>query len=522
MQDYRENTQFPAAKLPLQGTALSFSARLVVYLLLPAFLCGQAATRGTAESTPNFGLVRSYVRERMVADQIPAIALAVTRGKQILWEEAFGSADQENRISATVHTPFYIASLTKAITGTGVMVLQERQQINLDHPVNEYLGPAKVRSPMWDVHGATVRRVAAHTAGLTTYNRKCDDRDRECHVSTETAIQRYGILFWPPGDHFDYSNLGYGILGQVSAHVSGKGYADFLRDEVFRPLGMKDCFLGTAEGLPGQAAAQYDSASHTRTPLQRSDTPGASSVRCSAHDLALLGMFALGTHLPSQRQILSDTSLRMMLNPTVETGDDELYGFGWSLQPDRYGYESVYAQGGTNDSFAVLQTIPSQGITVAVIANTGTTVPFEIVDKILSELLPRYRENVEHPHPNKASPTTLPKPTTLAGNWTGTIQTWKGNIPFAVSISPARDVQVKVGRQPWLKATDVDLRDPRLYCVAREAIVTPDAPQPSPEVEIEVYIRSGALVGAATTRGGAQLPFWVRLERSSSDPRNPQ
>ena len=75
----------------------------------------------------------------MAAASIPSIAVSVVQGNRILWEEGFGLADREQRIAATSHTPFYVASVTKAITGTAVMVLQEHPQINLDQPVNEYL-----------------------------------------------------------------------------------------------------------------------------------------------------------------------------------------------------------------------------------------------------------------------------------------------------------------------------------------------------------------------------------------------
>jgi hypothetical protein len=79
--------------------------------------------------------------------------------------------------------------------------------------VNRYLRTAKVSTPMWDVANATVRRVGNHTAGLATYDRDCLADDSECEESAAAAIRRYGVIVWPPGAHFDYSNLDYGILG---------------------------------------------------------------------------------------------------------------------------------------------------------------------------------------------------------------------------------------------------------------------------------------------------------------------
>jgi CubicO group peptidase (beta-lactamase class C family) len=451
----------------------------------------------------------------MAASSIPAIGVAVADGNHILWEEGFGSADRENGISATAHTPFYVASVTKAITGTAVMLLNEHHRLELDRPVNNYLGSAKVHSPMWDPAGATIRRVATHTAGLTTYNRKCALQDTSCRVSTDTAIQHYGILFWPPGDHFDYSNLGYGILGEIVSRVSGRSYGDFIERELFGPLGMEDCFLEPRSGRPESTAAQYDSTSHERTPIQLSDTPGASSVHCSAHDLALFGMFALGMYPPGQKQVLSDASLRMMLNPTVKTGEGERYGFGWSLQPNHHGYLGVFAQGGTNDSFAVLQLIPSEKITIAVVANMGTTVPLEIVEEVLSELLPRYRESSIA---EKAATTRTERPVTkaLVGRWTGALHTWNGNFPLTLEIAGSRDVQAKWDSGHWMKATDVDIAEPRFYCIIHGLKGIPGAPQSPYDLELELYLRAKTLVGAGTTKDDAQLPYWIQLEKSAA------
>ena len=71
--------------------------------------------------------------------------------------------------------------------------------------------------------------VATHTAGLTTFN-------PTYRLPTEEAIRRYGVLFWPPGERFDYSNLGPIVLQEIIARVSRKDYADFLASEVLGPL----------------------------------------------------------------------------------------------------------------------------------------------------------------------------------------------------------------------------------------------------------------------------------------------
>ena len=117
------------------------------------------------------------------------------------------------------------------------MILQERKQLDLDHPANEYLAKAKLTSPYWNPAEATVRRIAMQTAGLATYDRSYVQGLNQKRVPSEEIIRRYGIIFWRPGDHFDYSNLSYGILGEIVANVSKRSFGDFLKDAVLLVLG---------------------------------------------------------------------------------------------------------------------------------------------------------------------------------------------------------------------------------------------------------------------------------------------
>src|SRR5258708_10714090 len=114
----------------------------------------------------DFGAVRDLIRARLVEQTLPSLAVAVARNGTILWEEGFGWADRENRVPATEHTMYSLASISKPITATGVMVLKEQGKLDLDRPINEYLGEAKLRAWIGDAADATVRRVANHTSGL--------------------------------------------------------------------------------------------------------------------------------------------------------------------------------------------------------------------------------------------------------------------------------------------------------------------------------------------------------------------
>ncbi len=209
----------------------SRSLCLVSVCLLISAAVSVFAQPASPHSVPDFSGVRTLVRKEMVEAVIPSVTVAVARKGKIIWEEGFGWSNREKRIAATEHTMYYTASVTKTFTATALMILQQRKKIDLDRPINDYLGSAKLASTAWDPAGATVRRVETHTTGLTTFN-------PTAAMSIDEKIRRFGVLFWPPGERFDYSNLGPMILEDVVSRVSARSYPDFVREEVFWPLGM--------------------------------------------------------------------------------------------------------------------------------------------------------------------------------------------------------------------------------------------------------------------------------------------
>jgi CubicO group peptidase (beta-lactamase class C family) len=108
--------------------------------------------RGAAlAAADDSGSVRALIARTMSAESVPSFAVAAVRHGRIVWEEGFG---------ATPQTPFSLASVTKALRGTALTMLVDRGRVDLDRPVNAYLGRAKVHSTFWKADDATVRRVA--------------------------------------------------------------------------------------------------------------------------------------------------------------------------------------------------------------------------------------------------------------------------------------------------------------------------------------------------------------------------
>jgi CubicO group peptidase (beta-lactamase class C family) len=113
-----------------------------------------------------FSLMRDLINTKLMETATPSLAIAVAQDGIILWEEAFGWADRERMVPSNVNTMYSLASISKPITATGIMILKERGLIDLDKPINNYLGKAKLKAYVGNAEDATVRRVLNHTSGL--------------------------------------------------------------------------------------------------------------------------------------------------------------------------------------------------------------------------------------------------------------------------------------------------------------------------------------------------------------------
>jgi CubicO group peptidase (beta-lactamase class C family) len=480
-------------------------------------LHGQGVASSNSSIAPDFSTVREYIKSRIAAASTPSMAVAVARGNEILWEEGFGWIDRQGGTPATPDTLYYAASVTKAVTATALMVLYERRQFDLDRPANRYLKRAKLRSPQWNPDDATVRRIATHTAGFTTY----DSRDP---LPATEIMRRYGVIFWRPGERFDYSNFGFGVLGQIIQDVSGRSFQSFVHDEVLRPLGMHNAWAGAAPTSTLPVAPRYSARTRAFSPpLTEPTMPGASVLFTSAHELALFGMFHNQALHAAQKPILSEAAITALQEPSVPAGGGR-QSLAWSIDENRYGYRTLLAQGGTFDSQAWLMLVPTEKITVALLSNTGSAPAIQTIDQILSNLLPAYAENLAKATQLQADTAgqtpVVAAPPLLVGMWRGEIHTYRGKIPLALTMRPGGEMEASSGSAQAALLTASRFADNRAIGRMRVDLGI-DYPAGTPyEVRLELEPHGDKLTGAAVTYApegyeGPRLPFWVELKRAA-------
>lgn len=463
-----------------------------------------------------FDAVRASIRKQLVETEMPSLAVAVARDGKILWEEGFGWADREKRLRASEHTMYSLASISKPITATGLMVLVEAGKVDLDRPVNDYLGSAKLRARVGDAAQATVRRVANHSSGLPLHYHFFYADEPYRPPSMDETILRYGNLVTLPGEKYQYSNLGFGVLDYVIARVSGNSYPDFMRQEVFLKLGLTRTSVHIGPGLEPYQAIRYVS-DGLPIPFYEFDHTGASAIYASAHDLVRFGMFHLKARLPDQKAILSDAAIDQMQKPTMSTGPNAGYGIGWAVNDTRTGYHVVSHSGGMGGVATSLRLIPSEKLAVVVLCNGGDRLPHRISDEILATLLPKWK--VDRTPPQEPPATAFQPPPELIGSWTGTLYTYKGELPLTLRVLESGDVHARLGSQLRTLLNDVRWQDGCLSGRMTGDIGAEDANRRPYLLDLTLKLRGAALNGPASAvslpgrRPGNALTQWVELKR---------
>jgi CubicO group peptidase (beta-lactamase class C family) len=478
----------------------------------------QSGSIGAAD--PRFDAERAKILLLMQKDQLPSISVAVAQHGKIIWEQGFGWANREQLQPATSDTMYSLASISKPFTATAVMELVQKGKIRLDAPANDYLGAAKLTGLAGDASGADIRRILSHTSGLPLHWQFFYANEDYREPPMDDTILRYGILVNPPGELFQYSNLGYGILGHIVSQSSGLSYEDSMQTLVFAPLALTHTSSGISPGLERYAAARYDSKLHP-LPFYTFDHLGASAIYSSPHDLIRFAMFHLKNHVAGQEPILTDETIDLMHHGIAEMSPNgQFYALGFFGSLNDHGVKVFGHSGGMPGVSTVMRIYPEEDLAVVVLTNRGgsAAVP-QIEREIAGIMIPRYGKALAA-DPKPAEPPKDPYHPTpeLVGTWTGTLRTWQGTVPLQLIFQPDGDIHVKLGDQLETLLNDAHWEGKMLTGNLASSIPTPDAAHHSHAVHLELWQRNGKLSGEANAEATEEpahysLASYVELTR---------
>jgi CubicO group peptidase (beta-lactamase class C family) len=239
--------------------ALAKAAVLLVALALTLVAAAEAG------SVPNLAsALEPFVERRVLAG---AVAL-VASGDKVLDLEAVGFADLSARKRMSTDALFWIASQSKPMTATALMMLVDEGKVNMEDPVERYLPEFKgqmviaerdadhvlLRHPH---HAIKVREVLSHTSGLP-FRSPMEEPTLDL-LALRDAVRSYAMspLQFEPGSKYDYSNAGINTAGRIVEVVSGMPYEAFMEQRLFKPLGMKDTTFWPSSAQLRRLAKSY-------------------------------------------------------------------------------------------------------------------------------------------------------------------------------------------------------------------------------------------------------------------------
>ncbi|HYL41542.1 MAG TPA: serine hydrolase domain-containing protein [Candidatus Binatus sp.] len=171
--------------------------------------------------------------------KVPGVAYGLIVDGQLRHARGLGTAVVGEDRGPDVDTVFRIASMTKSFTAATVLALRDEGRLRLDDPIALHLPRlANLRGPTSDSPPITIRHLLTMTAGFPTDD-PWGDRQQGLDPERFLELAEAGLSFaWAPGTRFEYSNLGYGLLGRLITAVDGREYRDAVRERIIRPLGM--------------------------------------------------------------------------------------------------------------------------------------------------------------------------------------------------------------------------------------------------------------------------------------------
>jgi CubicO group peptidase (beta-lactamase class C family) len=312
---------------------------MLTALLLAAvpFLAPQSPS-----SLSEAALVDAIVQKHMRGPGAVGISVAVARGSEIFYSKAYGFADLELAVSADEETMFRIGSVTKQFTAAAILVLAERGKLSIDDPLARFL-------PDYPTHGkeVTLRHLLTHTSGVPSYTDLGPEWEqvvaRELSDEELVALWKDRPLDFEPGTRWRYSNSGYYLLGMVIAKVSGRSYADFLRETFFDPLKLtRTRYDSNAEVLLNRAQGyDFEDGRFWNDRLIGMSQPGAAGGLISTSSDLVRWQMAL----VSGRVVRPESWEEMTLPYMLASGSETDYGMGLMLQTQA-GQRCIWHGGG--------------------------------------------------------------------------------------------------------------------------------------------------------------------------------
>jgi CubicO group peptidase (beta-lactamase class C family) len=297
---------------------------------------------------------------------VAGISIAIARDGKVVFARGYGFANLDHAVAVTPDTVFHIASVSKNILAATIVQLADEGKLSLDDDVTKYV-------PEAPTHGkhVTLRQLIDHTSGMFSFTSLPNAAENERlgldHKQVLALIADKPFVS-EPGTSWRYNNSAFYLAGMVVERVTKSDYATYVRDHLFRPLGMSTAMLCDARMVVPHLASGYEveNGKLVNAALIDWKLPWAAGAVCATATDVLTWQAAL-----DGGRVVTEASLKQMRTPTkLSDGTPIDYGLGTrigSLQGHR-----VFGHTGGGGFNAIVEDFPDDHVTIAVLTNTGS------------------------------------------------------------------------------------------------------------------------------------------------------
>ena len=327
------------------------------------------------------GAIDSLARAFKAENHLPALVIGVvsSEGEKILPYGVVGA----DGTPATADTRFEIGSITKVFTSLLLADMVDRGEVSLDDPIAHYL-PDSVGAPEYRGQQITLRELATHTSSLPRLPTNIAPADMSDPYADYTADQLYAFLdsydlSQAPDTHYEYSNLGAGLLGFLLSRHAGTPYAKLLQERVIQPLGLADSYVAQLGGGTDERMAQGHAGGKPVAYWHFGTLEGAGGVRSTANDLLhLLSVELHPAKAPLSSAIELSQKIRYRVSPQLALA------LGWHVVPLSDSTSFFWHNGGTGGARSFVGFAPEAGVGIVLLTNEA--LPLEAVNQFAFEV----------------------------------------------------------------------------------------------------------------------------------------
>jgi len=439
----------------------------------------------------------TYINRAMTLWRIPGVAVCVVKDNQVVLMKGYGIKEMGLNERVDENTLFMIGSNTKAFTATALAMLANENKLSLDDKVTKYFPWFKLDDKAAG-EMATVRDLLCHRLGLKTF--QGDFTFYNSDLTRLQITQKMSQLktAYPFRTKWGYTNSAFLTAGEIIPRVSGKSWEDYLKQNIFAPLGMSNTLALTAE-MPKSLNRTVP---HTFVDERLSPVPygqldnmaPAMSISSSVNDMSKWVMMLLNNGKAGVKQVIPAAAIAATRAPQDVVGtvhrlsgqtNYSLYGLGWQLE-DYAGHNMVMHTGGVTGYVSSVTLVPDEHLGIIVLTNTDQNefyeaLKWELVDVFLKQPFNNYSEQyLARAKNEKALQLQMDKklrdsvalnlqPAPFVSNYTGTYQNeLYGNVTITRGLN--NDLEMRFEHHPRMFVKLQPLGASRFYATFSDPI----------------------------------------------------